>query len=318
MHNIDWFITVGGLFAGFMVGLTGMGGAVIVTPMLIFIFGIPAPIAVSTDVVSAAVMKPVGAGVHLARRTPHMRMVFWLCVGSIPGVLIGTLLFRQLVSAADGTTILRSLVGVALLVGVVFTVVRLRLRKFAANSPRRAIYLSPRRRALIAVIGLVVGTMVGITSVGSGTLISASLIVLYPAMLPSRLVGTDLVQAVPLLAVGALAHWGLGEIDWLVVAALLIGQIPGVWLGARVSSRYNGQALRYLLMVLVCAAGLALLGTPPIATGVITAVATVVIGVPVLVSYRREARAGALPADAPEADMLDPGAPEADAPTRTQ
>jgi hypothetical protein len=124
--------------------------------------------------------------------------------------------------------------------------------------------------------------LVGLTSVGSGTLIAASLLILFPVMLPSRLVGTDIVQAVPMLVVGALAHAGMGEVDWSIVVSLLIGQIPGVFLGARVSSRYNGQELRWLLLVLVGAGGISLLGAPKWVGTTITLVGVTVLGVPIL------------------------------------
>lgn len=291
MPSIDFLLALGGLFAGLVVGLTGMGGAAIVTPMLIFIFGVPASVTVSTDIVSAAAMKPVGAAVHIARRTPHMRMVFWLCVGSVPGVLIGTLLFAQVTEIAGGQLLLRRLVGVALVLSVALSVFRLRLRKYVEANAERRIYLSPRRRALIAAVGLVVGILVGLTSVGSGTLIAASLILMFPSMLPRRLVGTDLVQAVPLLLVGAVAHWGLGEIDLGVLLSLLLGQLPGVWLGARISSRYNGQALRLLLLVLVGTAGLALIGVPAPIMAVITLAGTLAIGIPIVIETIRDRNA---------------------------
>src|SRR5690606_37387664 len=128
--SIDPFLTLGGLFAGTVVGLTGLGGAAIVTPMLLLLFNIPAPVAVSTDVVSAAVMKPVGAGVHIKRRTPYYPVVLWLSLGSVPGVLLGTWLFSVIVGEEGGDTALRRMIGVVLLVAVVVTLLRLRLRKY--------------------------------------------------------------------------------------------------------------------------------------------------------------------------------------------
>jgi uncharacterized membrane protein YfcA len=280
--SFDFWIAIGGLFAGTVVGLTGMGGAAIVTPMLIFVFGVPAAVTVSTDIVSAAAMKPIGAVVHLRRQTPHMRIVFWLCAGSIPGVIIGSLVFAQIAGVADGEKLLKHLVGIALLLAVALSLMRLRLRWFKSTDPNGTVYLSPKRRALILTVGLLVGTLVGITSVGSGTLIAASLIMMFPTMYPSRLVGTDLVQAVPMLLVGAAVHWGLGDVDLTVLVSLLAGQIPGVWIGSRISSRYNGQALRMLLLVLIGAAGLALVGLPPVYVAIITVTGSIVIGVPIV------------------------------------
>lgn len=279
---IDPWLTLGGLFAGTVVGLTGLGGAAIVTPMLLLLFNVPAPVAVSTDVVSAAVMKPVGAAVHIKRKTPYYPVVLWLTMGSVPGVLLGTWLFTLLVHGEDGDELLRRLIGVVLIVAVAITILRMRIRKYAEVHAGEALVFSRGRLAIAGVVGLVVGTLVGLTSVGSGTLIAASLLILFPAMLPSRLVGTDLVQAVPMLIVGAVAHWGLGEVDVSVLLSLMLGQIPGVFIGARVSSRYNGQELRWLLLVLVGAGGLALLGAPKwLATGV-TVIGVLGLGVPIL------------------------------------
>ncbi len=288
---IDPFLTLGGLFAGTVVGLTGLGGAAIVTPMLLLLFNVPAPVAVSTDVVSAAVMKPVGAGVHIKRKTPYYPVVLWLTMGSVPGVLLGTWLFALLVADAEqGDEILKRLIGVVLLTAVAITVIRMRLRKYADVHADRALEFSRGRLAIAASVGLVVGTLVGLTSVGSGTLIAASLLILFPAMLPSRLVGTDLVQAVPMLIVGALAHWGLGDVDLTVLLSLMLGQIPGVFIGARVSSRYNGQELRWLLLVLVGAGGLALLGAPTWVATTVTVVGVVGLGVPILARAFRARR----------------------------
>lgn len=279
---IDPLLTLGGLFAGTVVGLTGLGGAAIVTPMLLLIFGVPASIAVSTDLVSAAVMKPVGAGVHIKRKTPYYPVVLWLSMGSVPGVLLGSWVFAQLAGAENGEATLKKVIGAVLLVAVVVTLVRMRLRKYATEHSTEPLTFSRKRLAIAGSVGLVVGILVGLTSVGSGTLIAACLLILFPAMLPSRLVGTDLVQAVPMLIVGAVAHMGLGEVDWKIVLSLLLGQIPGVFIGARVSSRYDGQELRWLLLVLVGAGGLALLGAPTWLATTITIVGVLGLGVPIL------------------------------------
>lgn len=310
---IDPFLTLGGLFAGTVVGLTGLGGAAIVTPMLLLIFGVPPSVAVSTDLVSAAVMKPVGAGVHIKRKTPYYAVVLWLSVGSVPGVLLGSWLFAQIAGAADGEAALKKIIGAVLLVAVAVTLFRMRLRSYADVHSDEPLQFSKGRLAIAGVVGLVVGTLVGLTSVGSGTLIAASLLILFPAMLPSRLVGTDLVQAVPMLIVGALAHLGLGEVDWKIVLSLLIGQIPGVFIGARVSSRYNGQELRWLLLVLVGAGGLALLGAPTWLATTITVVGVLGLGVPILWRAFHSRHDHADPVAVDDADVIadpDPELPE--------
>lgn len=318
--EFDVWMALGGLFAGIVVGLTGMGGAAIVTPLLIFGFGVPPAVAVSTDVVAAATMKPIGAWVHLRARTPHMRIVLWLCVGSIPGVIIGSLVFAQISAISDGEKLLKYIVGAVLIFSVCISVVRLRLRRFRTTDPTGTVAFSQNRKYLVAIAGFVVGTLVGITSVGSGTLIAATLVLLFPAMYPKRLVGTDLVQAVPMLVVGSLMHWGIGEIDLSVLVPLLCGQIPGVWIGARVSSRYDGQLLRILLLVLIGASGLALLGMPPMWVGIIIATASILVGIPIIrqaLADRAEEAANDSSGDAPPDESLapPPEGPAIDPPT---
>lgn len=287
---IDPWLALGGLFAGTVVGLTGLGGAAIVTPMLLLLFNVPAPIAVSTDLVSAAVMKPVGAAVHIKRRTPYWAVVVWLSMGSVPGVLLGSWLFSFIAGDEAGEQTLKKIIGSVLLVAVAVTLFRLRLSRYAAAHASDDLVFGRGRLAIAGVVGLVVGVLVGLTSVGSGTLIAACLLILFPAMLPSRLVGTDIVQAVPMLIAGAIAHAGLGEIDWAIVVSLLLGQIPGVFIGARVSSRYNGQELRWLLLVLVGAGGISLLGAPKWLGTTITIVGVVGLGIPILVRAFRSRR----------------------------
>jgi uncharacterized membrane protein YfcA len=141
-------------------------------------------------------------------------------------------------------------------------------------------------------LGLVVGVLVGMTSVGSGSLVVTTLLLLYPLLRPSVLVGTDLTQAVPMLVAGALAHAGFGEISIAVVVSLLIGQIPGVWIGARMSSRYDGRALRYLLMAILAATAIKLLGASTLVAGMIALVGVAVVTV-LIIRERRGQRADA-------------------------
>lgn len=289
IETFDILLALGGLVAGLMVGLTGMGGAVLVTPLLILVFGIPASAAVSSDVVASAVVKPVGSLVHARRGTVHWGLALWLSIGSVPGVLLGTLVFARYFDGSGSGAELKSILGVVLLLALAAMVVRTQLPRWRrrevedvpADDVRRGPH-APVHRTITVVIGFVVGMLVGITSVGSGSLIVTSLLLLYPLLLPSVLVGTDLLQAVPMLAAGAIAHATIGVVDWRVTAALLVGEIPGVWLGARMSSRYNGVWLRYLLMVILTATALRLLGVPTVICGTIAVVGVAVVIVQVL------------------------------------
>jgi uncharacterized membrane protein YfcA len=275
-----------------MVGLTGMGGAALVTPMLVLIFGVSPAAAVSSDVVASAIMKPVGAFVHIRERTVHWGLVAWLSAGSIPGVLLGTVIFaRVLGTDAAGDTI-RAWIGWALLIAVGAMIAKTWIsRRSGADQPLLGTDM-PVRVVPTLITGVVVGVLVGMTSVGSGSLVVTTLLLLYPLLRPSVLVGTDLTQAVPMLIAGAIAHAGFGDISIAVVVSLLIGQIPGVWVGARLSSRYDGRALRYLLMVILAATAMKLLGASTLFAGMIALVGLAIVTV-LIVRERRRSRAAA-------------------------
>ncbi len=290
--DIDLILALGGLFAGLLVGLTGMGGAVIVTPMLVLLFGVPPAAAISSDVVAAAAMKPVGAWVHIRAATVHWKLVGWISAGSIPGVLIGTWAFSRVLSTSGAEDILRTLIGVVVLIALAAMLAKNWVARRAART-RGIIHIQQGtdlavRPVPTALVGAVVGLVVGLTSVGSGSLVITALLLMYPLLRPSVLVGTDLTQAVPMLVAGAIAHAGFGEVFLPVVLSLLIGQIPGVWLGARMSSRYDGSALRWLLMVVLAATAAKLLGAPSVVAGVIgVAGIAVVLGVMVVADRPR-------------------------------
>jgi len=276
IESLDLWLMLGGLAAGLLVGLTGMGGAVLVTPLLIVIFGIPPAVAVSSDIVANAVIKPVGSWVHVRSRTVHWRLVLWLSVGSVPGVLVGSFVFARLASSGDGVLGLKTVLGWVLLLALATMFARpwvvARWGRGSESVPRedpRRGTEAPARPVATVVVGLLVGLAVGITSVGSGSLIVMSLLLLYPLLASRVLVGTDLTQAVPMLVAGALAHSFVGAVDWRITAALLVGQIPGVWIGARISSRYDGSLIRSLLMVVLTATALRLLGLPTAVCGAI-------------------------------------------------
>ncbi|WP_163573204.1 sulfite exporter TauE/SafE family protein [Fodinicola feengrottensis] len=233
---MDWTFAAAGLVTGFLVGLTGTGGGALMTPILTLLLGVPPLAAVSTDLVTSVVMKPFAVLVHLRQHTIRWRIALWLCVGSVPAAFVGAMVDGLLRSArVDG--ILRILLGAALLLAVASTVVRmyLDLRKRPENpgvEPEAAV--APGRLVLI---GVVVGFIVGVTSVGSGSLVMVTLLLMYPRLSAGRLVGTDLAQALPLVASAALGHLFFGEVHFGLVAGLLVGSIPGAVIGALLSSR---------------------------------------------------------------------------------
>jgi uncharacterized membrane protein YfcA len=278
--DIDLALSLGGLIAGLMVGLTGMGGAALVTPMLVLLFGVSPAAAVSSDVVASAFMKPVGAYVHIRHKTVHWGLVGWLSAGSIPGVLMGTVIFAKVLNTEEASETIRTWIGYVLLLALAAMLAKVWVSRRASSLRSEEVPQGrdmPVRPVPTLLLGLGVGILVGMTSVGSGSLIVTTLLLLYPLLRPSILVGTDLTQAVPMLVAGALAHAGFGDISIAVVVSLLIGQIPGVWIGARMSSRYDGKALRYLLMVVLAATALKLLGVSSLIAGMIAIVGVAIV-----------------------------------------
>jgi hypothetical protein len=267
--SLDLPLAVGGLLVGIVVGLTGMGGGALMTPMLVFFFGINPLTAISSDLVVSLFMKPAGALVHLRRGTVDLRLVGWLCLGSVPGALAGSW-FIDLMPAGDLDDALKRILGVALLVSTTGLVTRAFLRMWrdrlplgegpaAPAAPRPPVTIRPLP---LVVLGVVAGVMVGLTSVGSGSIVIVALLFLFPALRASQLVGTDLVQAIPLVGAAVAGHLLFGSVSLEVAASLLIGAVPGAWLGAQASTRAPGGVIRRALAVLLLASGLRLVGAP--------------------------------------------------------
>jgi uncharacterized membrane protein YfcA len=274
---VDWTLALGALVVGVVVGLTGMGGGALMTPMLVIFFGVSPLAAVSSDLVASAVMKPVGSVVHLRRGTVHLGLVKWLCLGSIPGAFSGVLIARALGRGQEVQDVIRIALGVALLLAAAGLTVRayLRLVEHARRRDGKAPPL-PQGRPTVnlriwptVILGVVGGIVVGMTSVGSGSLIIIALMALYPTLKASELVGTDLVQAVPLVASAAVGHLLFGDFHLDLTTSLLLGCIPGVWVGAHLSARAPGGLVRRALAFVLLASALKLLNVSTADTGII-------------------------------------------------
>jgi uncharacterized protein len=256
--DLDFGIALAGFIVGIVVGLTGMGGGALMTPILVLGFGIEPLAAVSSDLVAAVVMKPIGGGIHFRRGTVHTGLVKWLALGSVPGALLGSYFISHL-SGDVGDTI-KTVLGIVLLIAAAAMVVRsyLSSRRPVGVEGDQARHVPVRRAATLAV-GLVGGTIVGMTSVGSGSLMIVALMLLYPTLSSRELVGTDLVQAVPLVLAAAIGHLLWGEFELGITSSLLIGSVPGVIIGAHISSRAPDQFIRPLLVLVLALTGLKLL-----------------------------------------------------------
>ncbi|KPM55863.1 permease [Frankia sp. CcI49] len=272
--EIDPLVTLAGVLVGFVVGLTGMGGGALMTPILVLLFGVQPLAAVSSDLVASAVMKPVGATVHLRRGTVHRGLVTWLVLGSVPAGFCGVLILRAM---GDGEAVqdrMKIFMGAVLIVAALAMLAKAELDRRRGPAPTdddAAVEVTVRRLPTLAV-GVVGGLVVGMTSVGSGSLIIVLLLALYPSIRASQLVGTDLAQAVPLVAAASLGHLLFGDFQLGLTGSLLIGSLPGVYLGARISAGSATSALiRPAIVVVVSLSGLKLVGVPTGALGVVLA-----------------------------------------------
>jgi uncharacterized membrane protein YfcA len=252
---IDPGLVVGGLVGGFTMGLTGMGGGALLTPMLVLLFHVSPAAAVGSDLVTSLVAKPVGGAVHLRHGTVRTDLVRLLAIGSVPGAFIGVLLLEAVGSDADD--VVKIALGIILLVSATMMLFRNRLMR---NVPMEEDAAPPARPAPTVLLGLLGGIVVGMTSVGSGSLMIAVMAMLYPRLSRPSLVGTDLLQAIPLVASAAIAHLIFGVVQFDVTLSLVLGSIPGIYVGARLSARTDGHLVRMAIPALLIASSVKLLG----------------------------------------------------------
>jgi uncharacterized membrane protein YfcA len=272
---IELPIALGGLIVGFVVGMTGVGGGALMTPMLVLIFGVQPLAAVSSDVVAAVIMKPIGGGVHLRHGTVKLGLVKWLMVGSLPCAFAGVVLLKSTGHGEALQSHIKLGLGYALLLassGILLRPLLARRRLQVASDVNVPVKILPT-----ILIGAFGGLIVGMTSVGSGSLMIVLLLLLYPRYSLSDLVGTDLVQAIPLVCSAALGHLLLGDFKLALTGSILIGAVPGVYLGARLSTRAPDGILRPVLVIALASSALKLIGVSnsvlPVAIPIVAAFA---------------------------------------------
>jgi uncharacterized protein len=253
-------VSVAGLIVGFIVGLTGMGGGALMTPIMVLVFGVQPLAAVSSDLMASLVMKPVGAGVHMRHGAVNRRLVLFLCIGSVPAAFCGVLLLNALDTGQELQNRLKMMLGVALLLAAASMVAKNVVDQRRGRTTITPVDQIRVRPVLTIAIGLFGGLMVGLTSVGSGSLIIVLLLLLYPMLSAKALVGTDLVQAIPLVGAATLGHLLFGDFQLGLTLTLLVGAIPGVYLGAKVSTRAPDQIIRPVLILVLLISALKLLG----------------------------------------------------------
>jgi uncharacterized protein len=246
---------------GLLVGMTGAGGGALMTPMLILLFGVNPASAISSDLVAAVVMRPFGALVHLRARTVNLKLVRWMVLGSVPAAFLGAYLLHILGDTKSAQKNIEIALGVALIIGASAMALRLALDLRAGINRRTASVkeLGVRPLATVA-IGIIGGLIVGMTSVGSGSLMIVLLLFLYPTIGAGQLVGTDLTQAVPLTLAAAVGALIFGHVVFGVTASLIIGSVPAVLVGSAVSSTVPDRYIRPVIAFVIFASGLKYVG----------------------------------------------------------
>lgn len=252
---MDFAYTVAGFSVGAIVGLTGVGGGSLMTPLLVLLFGIHPSVAVGTDLLYAAITKAGGTLAHGLKGTVDWAITRRLALGSIPAAiatltLVGTFAPGGIEGAAS---LIKVALGVALLLTAVAIIFRKQIQAFSLKhvgepNPRRTV-------ALTVLTGAVLGVLVSISSVGAGALGVTALFFLYPALPTLRIVGSDIAHAVPLTAVAGAGHWVLGSVDWALLGSLILGSLPGIWLGSHISTKVPDRVLRPILATMLVLVG---------------------------------------------------------------
>lgn len=280
---MDPALIVFGLGVGVLVGTTGMGGGSLMTPLLILVFGVKPVVAVGTDLAYAALTKTLGGYRHLRKGTVHLGLSAWLAIGSVPGALTGVYVLdvlRDTYGHGFDDFLIVLIASALLLTGLLVLARALVLR---AQGDRADIRLQTRHKLAAVVLGASVGFVLGITSAGSGTLIAVGLILGF-RLTPLRVVGTDVFHAAVLLWAAAGAHVISGNVDFALAGTILIGSLPGVWIGTGIAARLPESGLRPALGIVLLASGLGLLTKAGVDVP-----AAVLVGVPValvLASWR--------------------------------
>ena len=257
LQHLDWMYALSGFVVGALVGLTGVGGGSLMTPLLILLFGVNPAMAVGTDLLYAAVTKSGGVVVHGFNKTIDWRIVWRLAAGSVPATAVTILTLSHI--GIDGHArhgLISSVLGIALVLTAVAIVFRkLLLGRLAPIMDA----MSERRRTMLTVaLGLFLGVFVSISSVGAGAIGVTVLLILYPRAPLVRIVGADIAHAVPLTLIAGLGHWYLGSVNWTILGSLLVGSLPGIAIASQLAARAPDKILRIVMAAMLAIVGLRL------------------------------------------------------------
>lgn len=249
LNSLNPLYSLSGLLVGILVGVTGVGGGSLMTPLLVLLFNIHPATAVGTDLLYAAITKSAGTAVHSRNKTVNWKIVRWLAVGSIPSALITLYLMSGIDrDSLAFRSVLTNALGWMLFLTAILLIFRKQFVDWVAHYRRHRKPVEPRTITIgTLLLGVVLGTLVTLTSVGAGALGVTALLMLYPRLEIRDIVGSDIVHAVPLTLVGGLGYWMIGEIDWPLLISLLIGSIPGIIIASHLAPRMPDRIIRPIL-----------------------------------------------------------------------
>jgi hypothetical protein len=255
--TFDWMLTAAGFGVGFLVGLTGVGGGSLMTPLLIFVFKVEPAVAVGTDLLFAAVTKTGGIWAHARRKTVEWRIAGLLALGSVPTALITIYVIGQI---GTGNALIEEFIthglGIALILTAASILFKSKMHQFGDGLRQRYPSLRSYRDGVTVLAGVLLGVLVPISSVGAGALGAAILMFLYPRIPTIRIVGTDIAHAVPLTAVAGLGHLQLGTVNTDLLVALLIGSLPGIYFGSHLGTVVPDRIMRPILASILVVIGI--------------------------------------------------------------
>lgn len=250
---MDIYHILAGFIVGLLVGLTGVGGGSLMTPILLIFFNQPAAVAVGTDLLYAAVTKSAGIFAHGKLGNIDWRIVRLLAFGSVPASILTTLLLGNMDIASESAVVtIKFWLGIALMLTALSVIFRTQLASFSKNGH----WVNPKYAPVLTVLlGVILGSLVTLTSVGAGALGVTALLMLYPKVSITKIIGTDVAHAVPLTLVAGLGHVSLGTVDYPLLGTLLIGSIPGIWIGSHLSAKVAEHWIRLLLALILVYVG---------------------------------------------------------------
>ncbi len=256
LGSINPLYSLSGFFVGLLVGQTGMGGGSLMTPLLILLFGVHPATAVGTDLLYASATKTVGTLVHGLNHTVQWRIVALLAAGSVPATALTLLVISHYdLSGSTAAIIISNVLGVMLLLTAVSLIFRRQFLAFAGMRLLAGNAHAPAGRCWPVVVGVVLGVLVTISSVGAGAIGVTALLLLYPRLPMAVVVGSDIAHAVPLTLVAGIGHWFLGSVDWPLLTSLLTGSVPGIIIGSYLSAHVPDFVLRPILAITLLVVG---------------------------------------------------------------